>query len=54
MTLLLKPNKDPMHPSSYRPFSLINTDLKIITKALATRIESVIPTLIHYDQTGFI
>lgn len=54
MTLLLKPNKDPSHPSSYRPLSLLNTDLKIITKALATRIETVTPTLIHPDQTGFI
>ena len=40
MTLLLKPKKDPTHPSSYRPISLINTDLKMITKARATRIES--------------
>lgn len=54
MTLLPKPNKDPSHPSSYRPLSLLNTDLKIITKALATRIETVTPTLIHPDQTGFI
>ena len=54
MTLLLKPNKDPSHPSSYRPLSLLNTDMKIITKALATRIETVTSTLIHPDQTGFI
>ncbi len=54
MTLLLKPNKDPSHPASYRPLSLINTDLKIITKTLATRIEAVTPLLIHPDQTGFI
>ena len=54
MTLLLKPNKDPTHPSSYRPLSLINTDLKIITKTLATRIETVIPLIIHPDQPGFI
>lgn len=54
MTLLLKPNEDQTHPSSYRPLSLINTDLKIITKALATRSETVTPILIHPDQTGFI
>lgn len=54
ISLLLKPNKDPTHPSSYRPLSLINTDLKIITKALATRIETVMHTIIHLDQTGFI
>lgn len=54
MTVILKPDKDPTLPSSYRPLSLINTDLKIITKALATRIETVTPALIHPDQTGFI
>lgn len=54
ITLILKPNKDPTYPSSYRPLSLINTDLKIITKTLATRIETVMPTIIHPDQTGFI
>ncbi len=52
ITLVLKPNKDPIHPSSYRPISLINTDLKIITKTLASRIELVTPILIHPDQTG--
>ena len=45
ITLILKPNKDPTHPSSYRPLSLINTDLKIITKAITTRIETVTPLL---------
>lgn len=54
ISLLLKPNKDPTYPSSYRPLSLINTDLKIITKTLTTRIETVMSTIIHPDQTGFI
>uniref|UniRef100_A0A3B3HTW8 Reverse transcriptase domain-containing protein n=1 Tax=Oryzias latipes TaxID=8090 RepID=A0A3B3HTW8_ORYLA len=52
--LLLKPGKDPTSPSSYRPISLINADLKIICKALAGRLEKVVPSLIHPDQTGFI
>ena len=54
ISLLLKPNKDPTSPSSYRPLSLINTDTKIISKALAQRIESVIPFIIHSNQTGVI
>lgn len=39
-TLLLKPNKDPTPQFSYRPISLLNVDNKIITKALAHRLES--------------
>lgn len=54
ISLLLKPEKDPTLPSSYRPISLINVDLKIISKALANRIEKITPHIIHPDQTGFI
>lgn len=54
ISVLFKPNKDPTLCSSYHPLSLLNTDLKIISKALATRLESVISFLIHPDQTGFI
>lgn len=54
ISLLLKPNKDPTQPASYRPISLLNVDTKIITKALAHRIEKIIPSIIHPDQTGFI
>lgn len=53
-SLLLKPNKDPTLPSSNRPISLINVDVKIISKALAHRAEKVIASIIHPDQTGFI
>lgn len=54
ISVLPKPNKDPTLCSSYRPISLINTDLKIISKTLTIRIEGAIQTLIHPDQTGFI
>lgn len=54
INLLLNPGKDPMSPTSYRPISLINVDLKIICKALARRIEKITPLIIHPDQTGFI
>ena len=54
VTLLLKPDKDPTHLSSYRPLSLINRDIKIISKALSNRIEKVVFFIIHQDQTGFI
>ncbi|KAF7642911.1 hypothetical protein LDENG_00248450 [Lucifuga dentata] len=52
--LLLKPDKDPTLTSSYRPLSLINTDIKIIAKALAAQLENILPSIIHNDQTGFI
>lgn len=53
ISLLLKPNKDPTLPSSYRPISLINADIKLISKVLAQRIEKVTASIIHPDQTGF-
>ncbi len=54
ISLLLKPGKDPVLPTSYRPISLINVDTKIICKAISKRIEKITPLIIHYDQTGFI
>lgn len=54
ISLLLKPIKDPTLPSSYRPISLLSVDIKIITKALSHRLEKIIPSIIHPDQTGFI
>ncbi len=54
ISLLLKPGKDPVLPTSYRPISLINVDTKIICKAISKRIEKITPLIIHSDQTGFI
>lgn len=45
---------DPIHCSSYRAISLINTDVTIISKALTTRIESVISSPIHPDRTDIL
>jgi len=39
---------------NYRPITLLNTDYKLMIKALATQLAKHAHTLIHPDQTGFI
>ena len=39
---------------NWRSLRLLNCDSKIATKAIASRIKTVIPKLISDDQTGFI
>lgn len=54
ITVLPKPNKDPTKCGNYRPLSLLNGDVKLYAKVLATRLEIHLTKLIHNDQTGFI
>uniref|UniRef100_A0A3Q0RWB8 Reverse transcriptase domain-containing protein n=1 Tax=Amphilophus citrinellus TaxID=61819 RepID=A0A3Q0RWB8_AMPCI len=54
ISLILKKSKPPENCRSYRPISLLNVDLKILSKILATRLENILPLLIKADQTGFI
>ncbi len=39
---------------NYRPLTMINTDAKLLAKLLARRLDSVIHSLVHPDQTGFV
>lgn len=54
ITILPKPDKDRQKCSSYRPLSLLNADYKVTSKLLATRLEDIMPKIIHPDQTEFV
>ena len=54
ITLIPKKDKNKVFLNNWRPISLLNTDYKIATKAIAARIAKVLPSLIHGDQTGYI
>ena len=54
ISLVPKKGKDLEDCKNYRPISLMQIDVKIISKILANRLDSVISSLIHTDQVGFI
>lgn len=43
ITLIEKKDKDKRHLSNWRPISLINVDVKIGSKAIAKRLQNVLP-----------
>ena len=51
--LIPKKDAELYYIKNWRPITLLNTDYKIATKAIANRVKSVLPSLINYDQTGF-
>ena len=46
--------KEADNVANYRPVTVLNTDYKILTKAIATRLSVIAPSIIHPDQAGFI
>ena len=54
ITLLEKKGKDKRFIKNWRPISLINVDTKIASKALAKRLESILPELIHCNQNAYV
>ena len=54
ITLLPKEDGSLLELSNWRPITLLNIDYKIVSKAIAKRLEAVLPTIVHTDKTGFI
>ena len=52
--MLEKKDKDKRFIKNWRPISLLNTDMKIISKVLSTRIKGVLPYLISSNQTAYV
>jgi hypothetical protein len=51
---LVPKSKSPSGVNDFRPFSLLNSSLKLITKMLADRLQKVITRLIHKNLYGFV
>uniref|UniRef100_A0A8C8E244 Reverse transcriptase domain-containing protein n=1 Tax=Oryzias sinensis TaxID=183150 RepID=A0A8C8E244_9TELE len=54
IVVIHKEGKDSTDCNSYRPLSMLNGDLRILTAILAKRLNKIITQIIHPDQTGFI
>ena len=40
--------------ANYQPITILNTDYKILTNAIATCLTETAPSIIHPDQAGFV
>lgn len=54
ISMIPKPHTDDTSWSNYRPISILNIDIKLLAKILSDRLNPIIGTVIHKDQTGFI
>ena len=52
--LIPKVGKNLKNVASWRPISILNVDLKILSKSLSLRLSEVLPELVHPDQKGFV
>ena len=53
LNLIPKSNKDSRYIKNLRPITLLNTDYKIIEKAIANKMIPALEHIIHTDQRGF-
>ena len=54
ITLLPQKNNDVRFLKNWRPISLLNTEYKIMTKCIATRLKNNLIKIINKSQSGFI
>ena len=54
INLLEKSGKDRTLLENWGPISLVNVDTKIMSKVIAARLKKVLPSIIHYNQTGYV
>lgn len=54
VTLIPKKTQDRLHLANWRPITLLNSDFKIFSKALAEKIQMGIKDVVSTDQTGFV
>ena len=54
IVLIEKKDRDRRQIKNWRPISLINVDVKIGTKAIAKRLEKVLPEIIHHNQNAYV
>ena len=52
--LIEKKDRDKRFIKNWRPISLLNVDLKIISKALSEKLKKVLPDLISSQQTAYV
>ena len=52
--LIEKKDKDKRYIQNWRPLSLLNTDVKILSKALALRLKKTLPFLISANQSAYL
>ena len=53
VTCIPKGNKNKKYLKNWRPISLLNVSYKIASGCISNRIKKVLPTLIDFDQSGF-